>query len=251
MVELGEGPECARHHPAGVEEDQQTLLPLGLVLDGDRPAPPRGRGPRDRAWVIVGSVFAKSREEAARARDARTPLAGVIRQTAAQGDLVAADLAGNVIRSERSRRSRIDQGEDDRSSPDCDRAPGERFVKGRERERYRTQQDEREQAWKRDERESTGAPFARLDQRGTSRRARTLRSAASASTPSISASALRTTRCRSVGGTSDFTSSGVTKSRPSSAAAAFAACSKWTPARGLAPSWRSPDRRVSSTMRTM
>ena len=93
MVELGEGPECARHHPAGVEEDQQTLLPLGLVLDGDRPAPPRGRGPRDRAWVIVGSVFAKSREEAARARDARTPLAGVIRQTAAQGDLVAADLA--------------------------------------------------------------------------------------------------------------------------------------------------------------
>src|SRR5947207_11791789 len=161
------------------------------------------------------------------------------------------DLARNVIRSERSRRSRIDQGEDNRSSPDCDRAPGERFVKGRERERYRTQQDEREQAWKRDERESTGAPFARLDQRGTSRRARTLRSAASASTPSISASALRTTRCRSVGGTSDFTSSGVTKSRPSSAAAAFAACSKWTPARGLAPSWRSPDRRVSSTMRTM
>src|SRR5207249_7652646 len=46
MVELRERAERARHHPAGVEEGLHALLALGLGLDGDRAAAPRGRRPR-------------------------------------------------------------------------------------------------------------------------------------------------------------------------------------------------------------
>src|SRR2546421_29467 len=51
MIELGELAERARHHPTGVEQDHETLLPLGLVLHADRTSPTRGRGPRDRSRI--------------------------------------------------------------------------------------------------------------------------------------------------------------------------------------------------------
>src|SRR5439155_19008116 len=76
MVELRERAERARHHPAGVEEDLHALLALGLVLDGDRTAAPRGRRPRDRTWIVVGHVLAEPLEDRARAGDARAALAG-------------------------------------------------------------------------------------------------------------------------------------------------------------------------------
>src|SRR2546428_9549994 len=89
-----------------------------------------------------------------------------------------------------------------------------------ERDRGGRHQDKREEPRPRDRQRGKHA------QRGTSRRASTRRHTASASSPSISASARSTRRWRSVGGTSAFTSSGVTKSRPSIAAAAFAARSR-------------------------
>jgi len=121
----------------------------------------------------------------------------------------------------------------------------------RERHERRTDEAERERQ-RRGEQDGVEARTRQREaaQRGTSRRARTRRHTASASSPSISASARSTMRCRSVTMARDFTSSGVTKSRPSIVAAVFAARSRWTPARGLAPRMRSADLRDSSTMRT-
>src|SRR4029077_9196243 len=83
----------ARHHPAGVQEDEHALLALGLVLDADRPAAPRGGRPRDRPRIVVRTVFAEPLEDAPGTRQPRAPLAGVVRQPTAQADLVPADLA--------------------------------------------------------------------------------------------------------------------------------------------------------------
>ena len=83
VIQLGEAAERARHHPSGVEQDLDALLTLGLVLDGDGTAAACGRGPRDRAWVVVGLVLAQPLEDRARARDARAALARVVREPAA------------------------------------------------------------------------------------------------------------------------------------------------------------------------
>src|SRR5207247_1857282 len=92
MVELLGRAGRARHHPAGVEEDLHALLALGLVLDGDRTAAPRGRRPRDRTWIVVGHVLAEPLEDRARAGDARAALAGVVREAASQRHFITADL---------------------------------------------------------------------------------------------------------------------------------------------------------------
>src|SRR5258706_178887 len=104
VVELRETAERARHHPPRVEQDLDALLALGLVLDCDRAAAPRGRGPRDRARIVVRRVLAQPLEDRARAGDARTTLAGVVRETAAHRDLVAADLIEIGVDVRRRRR---------------------------------------------------------------------------------------------------------------------------------------------------
>src|SRR5207237_9770150 len=59
VIELCERAESARHHPPGVDQQKQPLLPLGLVLDRDRPAASRGRWPGDRPRIVVGLVVAQ------------------------------------------------------------------------------------------------------------------------------------------------------------------------------------------------
>src|SRR5207247_9695619 len=124
---------------------------------------------------------------------------------------------------------------------------GERDEDGRdggERERKGRDQDERQETRARQRERSETA------QRGTSRRASTRLHTASASRPSISASAFKMSRCRSGGLASDFTSSGATTSRPSIAAPALAARSRCTAARALAPRTGALERRDSAAIRT-
>src|SRR5438309_12003710 len=92
MVDLRQPTERAGHHSPGIEQDEDALLPLGLVLDAHRAAAARGRRPRDRAGVVVGLVLAQAFEQRARAGDARATLTRVIREPAPEAHLIAADL---------------------------------------------------------------------------------------------------------------------------------------------------------------
>ena len=74
---------------------------------------------------------------------------------------------------------------------------------------------------------------------------------ASGSRPSISASGLSSRRWRRMGGTTYFTSSGVTYSRPWRAAYVFAAIRTFAAARVLAPNTRSTVWRLAAAMRAM
>src|SRR6185437_7472023 len=78
----------------------------------------------------------------------------------------------------------------------------------------------------------------RLDHRGAAVRSRISLTTRSAESPSISALADRITRWRSTGSASSFTSSGMTKSRPLSAAKARAAAASMLAARVEAPTSR-------------
>src|SRR5439155_6871729 len=92
VVELRQPAERARHHPSGVEQDEHALLPLGLVLDTDRPAAPRRRRPGDPPRIVVRLVLAQSFEERPRAGDTRAALTGVVGEPAPEAHFVAADL---------------------------------------------------------------------------------------------------------------------------------------------------------------
>src|SRR5439155_21331252 len=94
-------------------------------------------------------------------------------------------------------------------------------------------------------------PVERAHAVGTSVLSRIALRAASAVTPSSSSSGATLTRWRSTVGASAFTSSGITKSRPSSSAAARAALRSDTPARGLAPSVSEAASRVARTTAAM
>src|SRR5439155_26593357 len=90
VVELRELAERAGHHPAGVDGHDDALLALGLVLDADRAAAARGRGPRDRPWIVVGLVLAQPLEHASGAGDPRAPLSRVVSEATPRRDVVTA-----------------------------------------------------------------------------------------------------------------------------------------------------------------
>ena len=106
MVELGETAERARHHPPGVEQDEDPLLPLGLVLDTDRTAAAGRRRPRDGARVVVGTVLAQALEHGPGPGHARATLTRVVGEATTQSDLVAADLLEVRVHVDRRRGGR-------------------------------------------------------------------------------------------------------------------------------------------------
>src|SRR5204863_4060365 len=80
-----------RHHPSGIDQDQDPLVALGAVLAHGRTGVPRERLPVDHPNVVAGGVLAKLVELAALAARASAARADRPARSAADGGLSSGD----------------------------------------------------------------------------------------------------------------------------------------------------------------